>query len=250
MTATQPALELAEGQRLLILMYHHIARPPANVRLRGLYTTPRQFDGQLRWLKKQALEFTTFSQLKRGEQPKCKRLVMVTFDDGLHDNYSEALPILRQHAVPAVVFPVMSDIGKRNVIWEEAKDQTPADLVNEEEIREMQASGVEFGSHLLDHTHLTRHSAEEQRRQLLDSKDQLQEILSQEVLSIAYPYGDVDGPAAAKAAEAGYCFGVTTEEGTNTRSTNPMLLRRVPAKGSKPYHPLKFRRQVKRHLEI
>ena len=250
MIASQPALDLAEGQRLLILMYHHIAKPPANVRLRGLYTTPRQFDGQLRWLKKQALEFTTFTQLRNGELPKCERLVMVTFDDGLHDNYSEALPILRRHDVPAVVFPVMNDIGKRGVVWEEATDQTPVDMVNEEEIREMQVNGVEFGSHLLDHTHLTRHSVEEQGRQLSDSKGKLQEILSRDVLSIAYPYGDVDGPAAARAAEAGYCFGLTTEEGTNTRSTNPMLLRRIPAKGSKPYHPLKFRRQVKRHLEI
>ena len=250
MTATQPALELAEGQRLLILMYHHIANPPADVRLRGLYTTPRQFEGQLRWLKKQALEFTTFSRLKKGEQSMCKRLLMLTFDDGLHDNYSEALPILRRHEVPAVVFPVMNDIGRRGVIWEEAKDQTPADLVNEEEIREMQVNGVEFGSHLLDHTHLTRHSAEEQGRQLLGSKTRLQEILSRDVLAVAYPFGDVDEPAAAKAAEAGYCFGVTTEEGSNTRRTNPMLLRRMPAKGSKPYHPLKFRRQVKRHLDL
>ena len=249
-TATRSAMNLAEGQRLLILMYHHIAAPPANARLRGLYTTPQQFDGHLRWLKKQPLEFTTFKQLKNGEQPQSKRLLILTFDDGLHDNYTEALPILRRHHVPAVVYPVMNDIGKRGVVWEEAKDQTPADLVNEDEIREMQESSVEFGSHLLDHTHLTRHSEESQNRQLTGSRSRLQEILSEEVLSIAYPYGDVDSKAAERAATAGYCFGLTTEEGTNTREADPMRLKRLPAKGSKLYHPSKFRRQVKRHLEI
>ena len=105
MTVTPPALKLAEGQRLLILMYHHIAKPPANVRLRGLYTTPQQFDGHLRWLKKQPLEFTTFEQLEKGAASDCSRLLMVTLDDGLHDNYTDALPILQRHGVPAVVYP-------------------------------------------------------------------------------------------------------------------------------------------------
>jgi len=249
-TALPPTLDLAEGQRLLILMYHHIASPPANVRLRGLYTTPRQFDGHLRWLKKQPLEFTTLAQLKDGEQPACKRLLMLTFDDGLRDNYTAALPVLRRHAVPAVVFPVCNDIGRRGVVWEEAKDQAPVDLVSASEMQEMQKQGVEFGSHLLEHTHLTRHTAESQNQQLTESKNVLHQVLSGEVLSVAYPYGDVDGPAAARAATAGYYFGLTTDAGTNTRDSNRMLLKRIPAKGSKLYHPFKFRRQVKRLLEF
>ena len=243
-------LELAEGQRLLILMYHHIAVPPAKVRLRGLYTTPRQFDGHLRWLKKQPVKFTTFGQLIKGAQGSCSRLVMLTFDDGLHDNYTEALPILRRHDVPAVVYPVMNELGCRGVVWPEAKDQTPADLINEKEIREMRLGGIEFGSHLLEHTHLTTHSVDEQKRQLVESKDALQKILEEDVLSVAYPYGDVDAAAAGRALEAGYRFGMTTVAGTNTRDSNPMLLKRIPAKGSKIYHPLKFRREVRRHLGL
>jgi peptidoglycan/xylan/chitin deacetylase (PgdA/CDA1 family) len=250
LSASNGKLKLGVGQRLLILMYHHIAVPPANVRLRGLYTTPRQFDGHLSWLKKQALEFTTPSQLLRGEQGSCPRLVMLTFDDGLHDNYTEALPALRRHGVPAVVYPVMNDLGRRGVVWSEAKDQTPADLVSENEIREMQGHGIEFGSHLLEHTHLTTHSAEVQNRLLVDSKEALRKILDDDVLSIAYPYGDVDDAAARRAADAGYLLGVTTDEGTNTLDSNPMLLKRLPAKGSKIYHPLKFRRAVRRHLDL
>ena len=243
-------LELAKGQRLLILMYHHIAVPPAGVRLRGLYTTPRQFDGHLRWLKKQQVAFTTFGELAKAEQGSCSRLVMLTFDDGLHDNYAEALPILRRHNVPAVVYPVMNDLGRRGVVWPEATDQTPADIVNENEIREMQRHGIEFGSHLLEHTHLTTHSADEQNRQLVESKAALQGVLADDVLSVAYPYGDVNAEGAERAAAAGYRFGLTTVEGINGRDSNPLLLNRVPAKGSKPYHPLKFRRAVRHHLGL
>jgi peptidoglycan/xylan/chitin deacetylase (PgdA/CDA1 family) len=239
---------LAEGQRLLILMYHHIAVPPAGVRLRGLYTTPRQFDGHVSWLKKQGVAFTTFGELVSGEQSACSRLVMLTFDDGLHDNFTAALPVLRRHDVPAVVFPVMNELGRRGVVWPEATDQTPADLISEDEIREMRRHGIEFGSHLLEHTHLTTHSAEEQNRQLVESKAALQNILEGDVLSVAYPYGDVDGDGAERAAAAGYRFGVTTVEGINDRDSNPMLLNRVPAKGSKIHHPHKFRRAVRHHL--
>jgi len=249
-TATPSALKLAEGQRLLILMYHHIAKPPTNARLRGLYTTPRQFDGHLRWLKKQSVTFTTFEQLQDGAQGDSPRLVILTFDDGLHDNYTEALPILQKHNVPAVVYPVMNDLGKRAVTWSEAKDQTPADLLSENEIREMQQHGIEFGSHLLEHTHLTKHSEESRRRQLEDSKIALQKIVSKETLSVAYPYGDIDDAGAELAAAVGYRFGLTTDEGTNTRDSNPMLLKRIPAKGSKLYHPQKFRRLVRRCLEL
>jgi hypothetical protein len=78
----------------------------------------------------------------------------------------------------------------------------------------------------------------------------LQKILVSEVLSVAYPYGDVDAAAAERAAAAGYCFGMTTVAGTNTRDSNPMLLNRIPAKGSKFYHPFKFRREVRRLLSI
>jgi peptidoglycan/xylan/chitin deacetylase (PgdA/CDA1 family) len=243
-------LELAQGQRLLILMYHHVAVPPANVRLRGLYTTPRQFDGHLRWLKKQPVEFTTFEQLRSGAHSSCSRLVMLTFDDGLHDNFTEALPVLRRHDVPAVVYPIVNELGGRGVVWPEAIDQTPVDLISENEIREMQRDGIEFGSHLLEHTHLTTHPVDEQNRQLVESRDALQKILAAEVLSVAYPYGDVDDGIAERAAKAGYCFGMTTVAGTNTRDSNPMLLNRVPAKGSKFYHPFKFRRKVRRLLNI
>jgi len=243
-------LSLAQGQRLLILMYRHIAVPPAGVRLRGLYTTPRQFDGHLSWLKKQGVAFTTFGELASGEQSSCSRLVMLTFDDGLYDNFTEALPILRRHDVPAVMYPVMNDLGRRGVVWSEATDQTPADLVSENEIREMQQHGIEFGSHLLEHTHLTTHSADEQKRQLVESKAALQSILAGDVLSVAYPYGDVDAAGAERAAAAGYRFGTTTVEGINDRDSNPMLLNRVPAKGSKIHHPFKFRRAVRRHLGL
>ena len=230
-------------------MYHHVASAPANTRLRGLYTTPRQFDGHLRWLKKRAVEFTTFSRLAAEPPSAARTKIIVTFDDGLRDNYTAALPILQEHDVPAVIYPIMDELGKRSVTWPEAKDQTPADIMSTSEIRQMAKCGIEFGSHLMNHTHLTRLNHEEQMRQLSDSRRVLEEILSAIVLSVAYPFGDVDDAAAARAEQAGYQLGLTTIEGSNTRESDPMQLKRLPVKGTRPYHPLKFRRMLRKYLE-
>lgn len=249
LTQQSTPLNLVDSQQLLILMYHHVAPAPANTRLRGLYTTPRQFDGHLRWLKTQPVEFTTFARLSAGQTSDFRTKIVITFDDGLHDNYTAALPILQKYDVPAVIYPIMGELGRRAVTWPEAKDQTPADIISEREIREMADRGIEFGSHLMDHTHLTRHDHEEQMRQLTESKNALEQILSADALSVAYPYGDVDEAAVARAKQAGYQFGLTTIEGSNTRDSDPMQLKRLPVKGTRLYHPLKFRRLLRKHLE-
>ncbi len=45
---------------------------------------------------------------------------VITFDDGWRDNYSNALPILRQHGLPALVFLPAGYIGHRRLFWQEA----------------------------------------------------------------------------------------------------------------------------------
>ena len=81
------------------------------------------------------------------------------------------------------------------------------------------------------------------------SRRVLEEILSAIVLSVAYPFGDVDDAAAARAEQAGYQLGLTTIEGSNTRESDPMQLKRLPVKGTRLYHPLKFRRMLRKYLE-
>ncbi len=228
----------------IILMYHHIAPPPAGAKIRGMYVSPRQFDWQLGWLRSRGFSFSTFENLsdtRPGERPD----IILTLDDGYLNNYEQAFPILRKHGARAVIYPILNDLGRRGVSWPGATEQTPADMMSAEQIREMADAGIEFGSHLLEHRRLTEMSETEQIAQLTASKARLESIVGRPVLSIAYPYGACDDGIIGRTRAAGYRYGVTTEPGRIAKDADPLRLNRYTAKGCKLYHPLKFIRMIR-----
>ena len=240
---------LPEG--LLILMYHRVAWPPAGAQ-RGLYTTPDQFAGQLAALTRAGAAFTTFSALAKGavgaEGPPEARgpghPVILTFDDGTQDLYRHALPFLVRARIPAVVYPVVGDLGKRGVVWPENADPTPVDLLNEAELREMATAGIEFGSHLMEHRRAPGLDAEALATQLSASKTRLEALTGAPCVSLAYPFGAYGEREVAAAHAAGYRYAVTTESGVCPPTAHPLRLPRVAVKGTRWHHPWRFRRRV------
>ena len=57
-----------------------------------------------------------FSALSSGAG-LVERAAMVTFDDGLENNYSVAFPILMEYSVPATIFLTMDLIGTKEILW-------------------------------------------------------------------------------------------------------------------------------------
>lgn len=236
------------GRPLPILMYHHIGIPPAHVKIKGLYTTPRQMEWQIQWLLKLGFNFIDFRQLAEEHDSgvqKTSNPIVLTFDDGFLDNFEQALPILRKYEIPAVIFPVVGDLGKRGVVWSESAEQSPGDLIDVDQLRAMNRAGIEIGSHAMDHVHLDRQPPASSHKQLLQSKKTLEDILDTEVLSVAYPYGAYNEQVIEGARGAGYRFGVTTEKGTNENTTDELKLERIPVKGTRWHHHWKFRKQMK-----
>ncbi len=242
---------------LIILMYHHVAEPPRrsslrrspprSVPLRGLYVTPRQFAWQLDRLRDAGARFCSFAALPDAQAAGSGPWVMLTFDDGYRDVYEQAWPVLRGRGIPAVVYPVVGDIGKSGVVWPESSDRTPADVLTEVQVREMTRGGIEFGSHLWDHVHADRLALPELRRQLAQSREGLARIAGSVPLSIAYPFGSYTPQVAEEAARAGYRFGVTTQAGSN-RGAPPLELRRTAVKGTRLYHRWRFAWALRREI--
>lgn len=228
---------------LLVLMYHHICPPPATAKIKGMYVRPGQFDWHISWLKRKGFTFTTFRGL--SETPdKDARQVILTFDDGFANNYDNAFPILQKHDVRAVIFPVFNDIGRTGVVWPKATEQSPADMMTAAQIKEMAEAGIEFGSHLLNHRHLTAMTPREQVQELARSKEKLEALLASSVDTIAYPFGDFDGEVVERTRKLGYNYGVITEPGLNYPRDDPLKLKRYTAKGCKLHHPWKFIRMI------
>jgi peptidoglycan/xylan/chitin deacetylase (PgdA/CDA1 family) len=235
-------------------MYHHCAPLPPDAAIRGLYVTPRQFAWQMDWLRRRNVRFCTFNDLQgpgndlqEAETAPGRPRVVVTFDDGLRDVYENAFPVLAARRIPAVVFPVVGDIGKSGVVWGENKDKSPQSLMSGAQIREMADAGTEFGSHLWEHRNASRLATAELRDQLARSRDELSRITGRATTSIAYPYGDYSADVVAETARAGYRFAVTTKQGSN-RDAPLLELRRYAIKGVSLLHPLRFIRTMRRAL--
>ena len=102
--------------------------------------------------------------------------------------------------------------------------------------RELDAAGVEIGSHTVSHPILTTTDDDELRRELRDSRARLGAELGREVELFCYPNGAFDERVRREAAGAGYLCAVTTEPGLNERrGADPLALRRVPAETDLPH---------------
>lgn len=241
-------------QGILILMYHHIDVPHKSVRVKGLYVTPKQFDWQIGLLKRSGFEFINFKILEERLKQKVPNgntlQVIITFDDGYADNYQYAYPILQRHNVTAVIYPVVGDIGKRDLVWTENDEQFPVSLMSVENIREMRQGGIEFGSHCLEHVHLDRLTTDAILPQLQSSKKTLESITGESVLSVAYPYGAYNQDVLKAAHQTNYSYGVTTRPGINTAEVSMLELHRYSVKGSKWYHRWQFRKQLQNRIKM
>ncbi|HEY6006583.1 MAG TPA: polysaccharide deacetylase family protein [Anaeromyxobacter sp.] len=94
-------------------------------------------------------------------------------------------------------------------------------LLGWDELRALQAAGVELGGHSVSHAVLPNLGIEEARREIAGCRDHLAERLGRRPRHFAYPNG-YHTPAVRRAvAEAGFDAAVTTEDRENARPAEP-----------------------------
>jgi len=119
----------------------------------------------------------------------------------------------------------------RPALEETAKDR----MLTWHQIRQMHAAGIDFGSHTVSHTILTRIPRHELVRELCESREQISGHLGGvPISSFAYPNGhagDYNDEVQSVLKDAGYVCAVTSEFGFNNVFSNPFELRR-----GQPWH--------------
>ena len=105
-----------------------------------------------------------------------------------------------------------------------------------EQARELDAGGVEIGSHTVSHPILTTTDDAQLVAELRGSRSRLEAELGHAVELFCYPNGAFDERVRRETARAGYACAVTTEPGLNERrAADPLTLRRVPAETDLPH---------------
>jgi peptidoglycan-N-acetylglucosamine deacetylase len=89
------------------------------------------------------------------------------------------------------------------------------------EIRELRSMGMEIGAHTVRHARLTRLSEQDARRELVEGRDMLEQLLGEPVTSFSYPGGKFSRRDLRLVREAGYKLARTTVAFRTTVNFDP-----------------------------
>jgi peptidoglycan/xylan/chitin deacetylase (PgdA/CDA1 family) len=210
---TLPPIHVRNGPRVVVLSYHSIHSSSG---MGG--TRPDAFDSHMRWLR-QTCDVVPLSEIL--DHARCQEdrrpIVSVTFDDGFADNYTQAMPILLQHDIPATFFLATGLIDRDPSVLALAAGwggwPQHGSILTWDEIRRMRRAGMVFGAHGHRHVSLGPMSDAEARADLSTSKRILEEHLEEPIDAVAFPYGrprrHVSQRTLELANELGFQIGVT-----------------------------------------
>ena len=99
-------------------------------------------------------------------------------------------------------------------------------FMREEEVRDAAKSGFTIGAHTVNHPILTHEFEEIARREVTESKRDLEALTGLSVRHFAYPNGDHNEQVVRCVRESGYATAVTTKAGWNTAGSDVYRLRR------------------------
>lgn len=205
--------------KIPVLAYHKIDFPSKDALVRGGFTPPKRFARQMNFLKRQGYKFYTASELIEFYLENEKfpdKGISLTFDDGWKDNYQNAFPVLRSLGIKATFFLVSSCIGQTSDKVVAAGEKARQHL-SKDEILEMAKSGIEFGSHTVNHRHLDKIPAEDVKYEVEESKKHIEDLLQNPCKTFAYPAGFFNETAQKAVKKAGYLAAFSTIYGDDEK---------------------------------
>lgn len=180
----------------------------------ALSVTPDVFRRQCEWLRHNRRVLPLAEAVGRvrpsGRIPD--RVAAMTFDDGLASLHQHALPILAENDIPATVFLVAGTLAPtaQPVNWIDGISDKTLRALDLDEILEMKAGHIEFGSHSYAHRDMTRLTEAECIQDFRNSKQLIEDLLKQPVRFLAYPRGLHSDHVRRGAKRAGYKYAFGT----------------------------------------
>jgi peptidoglycan/xylan/chitin deacetylase (PgdA/CDA1 family) len=152
--------------------------------------------------------------------------VALTFDDGFANLYVRAFPSLARHGLSATVLLVAGLCGGRSSWARQPESFFDRELMSWSKIQELQAAGINFGAHGIDHQSLSSLPFEQARAQIVNSKRLVEDRTGVAVECFAYPYGEISPPIVEIVAE-NFAVGLSAEMGFVNDQSQPEALERI-----------------------
>jgi peptidoglycan/xylan/chitin deacetylase (PgdA/CDA1 family) len=165
-------------------------------------------------------------------KPLPPKAVLITFDDGYHDNRDNAATVLREHGYPGVLFVPIGYLDDRQPLPHDERLAAQGILnptLDWDELTELEAEGIRIESHGISHRPLADLEVDEAAREIALSKLRLEERLGRPVRAFSYVKGSEAHYKAVHLSlvrQAGYDVAFTAVSGANSPATDPLQLRR------------------------
>jgi len=212
-----------------VLMYHYLGSGEGS-----LYVSAENFDRQMAYLADHQYRVISLEDLADGiEQGRVfeRKTVAITFDDGTEDNYTLGFPVFQKYGYPLTVFIQTQNM---NGVYEGKH------LLSWDQVKEMAAGGVSFGSHTRRHAYLPHLTEEQLRDEVIGSKKDLDEQLGPATRFLCYPVGGFTGQVKHIVQEAGFRGAFTTNRGMQRFNKDLFELKRVKVKDHDLKQPFSF----------
>src|ERR1700747_2657232 len=201
-----------------ILMYHVIARAFPTSPFPGLYVPEAQFADQMDALASAGYHAVTLDQVRRawegiGSLPQ--RPVVISFDNGYHSQYTEALPVLRR----------LDWVGVENLQLSGLPPQQGG--LTRTEVRDLVKAGWELDTPGWGDADRIRLDASELGFQVAAARSQMRRRFGVRPNWFCYPSGYYDARVIEAVKASGYVGATTVSPGWARRSEDPYRLPRL-----------------------
>ncbi len=195
-----------------VLMYHAVYDEEKGEEPYGdysLFVEKKEFEKQMNYLKSVGYTPIFLSEIDNN---KYEKPIVITFDDGYENVYTNAYEVLKNKKFKFNFFIISGWLGDPYVTSEQLKELSNSEY-------------VEIGSHTVSHVKLDELDYKEQEKQLKESKESLEKLLNKKINTIAYPYGSYNKDTL-KIVSKYYDYAVSTKPGLNGNNKNNYKLKR------------------------
>lgn len=210
-TPSARRFEIPQGVNVPVLMYHAVSDDIWSS-IDELFVSPSDMEAQLAYLVDNGYDAIWFEDLSHIED--YDKPVILTFDDGYEDNYTELFPLLKKYGVKATIFVIAGAPNNQQ------------HMATEQQIREMSTSGlVSIQSHSYSHPDMDGLDYESTQYEMAQSKKLITRIAGKEPIVLCYPTGRYNGYTLQLGPDY-YMFGIKMNGGLYNTSDNPFLVNR------------------------
>jgi peptidoglycan/xylan/chitin deacetylase (PgdA/CDA1 family) len=216
-------------KKIPILMYHSVSCSPSR-RFKQFTVSPVEFTEQIAFLYHHHYTPITVTQLINARSNRSfilpERPIVLTFDDGFADFWTDALPVLRKYGFTATLYIPTAYINSTSQ-WLQQVGERTRPMLTWEQLAEISKSGIECGAHSHSHTKLDTLPHSLARNEILHSKIVLEDYLSKEIFCFAYPYGYSTARIRQMVLEAGFTSACAVRHAMSQVTDDPFSLARL-----------------------